>query len=182
MELIKEEIIFQWKIIEVVQQTVKIWDKELLREIARRSPGVRLIITDGDKILLTKEFRRELNAEDYRLPGGKVFDTLVEYNKHKENIDPHCLIAAKRECEEETGLIPLDISLFHISKVGTTMERDLYYYVVTKFTAHEKWQHLELWENILVEWKTKDEVMEIIRQWWMQEDRSMGILMRFLSL
>ena len=182
MELVKEEIVFQWKIIEVVQQTVKVWDKELLREIARRSPGVRLIIIDGDKILLTKELRRELNNFDYRLPGGKVFDTLVEYNKHKKVIESYCLAAVKRECEEETGLVPQDISLYHVSKVWATIEWDLYYYVITKFIAHEKWQHLELWENILVEWKTKDEVMEIIRQWWMQEDRSMGVLMRFLSL
>jgi 8-oxo-dGTP pyrophosphatase MutT (NUDIX family) len=63
---------------------------------------VRLIITDGDKILLTKEFRRELNQEDYRLPGGKVFDTLKEYNAYRQNIEPSCLVAAKRECEEET--------------------------------------------------------------------------------
>ena len=182
MELIKEEIVFQWKLIEVVQQTVKIWDKELLREIARRSPGVRLIITDGDKILLTKEFRRELNTFDYRLPGGKVFDTLDEYNTNKDDIENYALIAVKRECEEETGLIPQDISLFHVSKVWATIERDLYYYVIRKFTAHEKWQQLETGENISVERKTRDEVMEIIKQWWMQEDRSVGVLMRFLSM
>jgi len=38
MQLIKEEIVFQGKLIEVVQQTVKIGDKELLWEIAKRSP------------------------------------------------------------------------------------------------------------------------------------------------
>jgi 8-oxo-dGTP pyrophosphatase MutT (NUDIX family) len=181
MELIKEEIVFQWKLIEVVQQTVKVWDKELLREIARRSPGVRLIIMDGDKILLTKEFRRELNQEDYRLPGGKVFDTLVEYTTYRKDIAPHCLVAAKRECEEETWLIPQDISLYHISKVGATIERDLYYYVITKYTDHEKWQQLDVGENISVEWKTRKEVMEIIKQWWMQEDRSVGVLMRYMA-
>ena len=182
MKLIKEELVFQWKLIEVVQQTVKVWDKELLREIARRSPGVRLIITDGDKILLTKEFRRELDTFDYRLPGGKVFDTLVEYNEYKKNIETHCLVAAKRECEEETWLIPQDISLFHVSKVWATIERDLYYYVIIKFTDHEKWQQLETGENISVEWKTKKEVMDIIKQWWMQEDRSVGVLLRFLQI
>lgn len=181
MQLIKEEIVFEWTLIEIVQQTVKVWDKELLREIARRSPGVRLIITDGDKILLTKEFRRELNQEDYRLPWGKVFDTLVEYNKHRKDIEPSCLVAAKRECEEETWLLPQDISLYYISKVWATIERDLYYYIITKFTTHEKWQQLEPWENISVEWKKREEVMDIIKQWWMQEDRSVGVLMKFLA-
>ena len=32
-------------------------------------------------IQLSKEFRSELNGYDYRLPGGKVFDTLEEYEK-----------------------------------------------------------------------------------------------------
>ena len=102
MELIKETIVFQGKIIEVVQQLVKIGDKELTWEIARRSPGVRMIICDGDKILLTKEFRRELDMIDYRLPGGKVCDTLVEYNEHRKDIEQQALIAVNRECEEET--------------------------------------------------------------------------------
>lgn len=181
MQLIKEEIVFQWKIIEVVQQTVKVWDKELLREIARRSPGVRLIITDGDKILLTKEFRKELNGFDYRLPWGKVFDTLQEYTMHKDDKEKYALLAVHRECEEETGLIPKDISLYHVSKVWSTVERDLYYYVITKFAVHEKWQQLEFGETISVEWKTREEVMDIIKQWAMQEDRSVGVLMRFLA-
>jgi len=63
---------------------------------------VRLIICDGDKILLTKEYRSEVDTVDYRLPGGKVFDTLIEYNKHKSDIENHALIAVQRECEEET--------------------------------------------------------------------------------
>ncbi len=181
MELIKEDIVFQWNLIEVVQQTVMVWDKKLLREIARRAPGVRLIIIDGDKILLTKEFRRELDAEDYRLPGGKVFDTLVEYNKHRYDIEPYCLIAAKRECEEETWLIAQNISLLYISKVWATIERDLYYYVITKFTAHEKWQQLELWEDITIEWKNKEEILALIKMWAMREDRSVWVLLQYLQ-
>jgi 8-oxo-dGTP pyrophosphatase MutT (NUDIX family) len=181
MKLIKEEIVFQWKIIEVVQQTVKVEDKELLREIARRSPWVRLIICDSDKILITKEFRREVNTDDYRLPGGKVFDTLKEYNEHRDDIKKYALLWVKRECEEETWLIPEDISLYHISKVWATMERDLYYYVITKFSHHEKGQQLELWENITVEWKTKEEILTIIKNWWMHEDRSVWVLLRYLS-
>jgi len=181
MQLIKEEIVFQWKIIEVVQQTVKIGDKELLREIARRSPWVRLIICDGDKILLTKEFRREFNTEDYRLPWGKVFDTLKEYNEHRDDVDNYSFVAVKRECEEETWLIPLDISLYHVSKVWATIERDLHYYLIQKFTHHEEWQQLELGENITVEWKTKQEIRAIIKSWWMQEDRSVGVLLRYLQ-
>ena len=181
MKLIKEEIVFQWRLIEVVQQTVKVGDKELLREVARRSPGVRLIICDGDKILITKEFRKELDTYDYRLPGGKVFDTLTDYNEHRNDIEQYALMWVKRECEEETWLIPHDISLYYISKLWATMEWDLYYYVITKFSHHEKWQQLELWENITVEWKNKEEISFLIKKWAMHEDRSVGVLLRYLS-
>jgi methylthioribose-1-phosphate isomerase len=70
--------------------------------------------------------------------------------------------------------------LYSISKNWTTMEWDLYYYVVEKFTVHEKWQQLESGEDIQVERKNKDEILEIIKSWCMQEDRSVGVLMRYL--
>ena len=181
MKFIKETIVYEWKIFEVVQQLVKIWDKEIVFEIARRSPGVRLIICDGDKILLTKEYRKELKGYDYRLPGGKVFDILVDYNIHKKNIKKYARIAAQRECEEETGLVIQDISLFYVSKAGATIERDLYYYVINKFTQHAKWQHVEHGEDIVVEWKNKKEILSLIKKWAMHEDRSVGVLLRFLS-
>ena len=48
-----------------------------LFELAKRSPGVRVLITDGDKILLNKERRHELDGGfDLRLPGGKVYDDI----------------------------------------------------------------------------------------------------------
>jgi len=181
MKLLKEKIVFQWKIIKVVHQLVKIEDKEFVFEIAKRSPWVRLIICNRDKILLTKEYRKELKGLDYRLPGGKVFDTLAEYNKNKKNIKKYAPIAAKRECEEEVWLIPQDPILYHISTAWATIERDLYYYIVKKFKRHTKWQQLEVWEYIDVEWKTKKEILSLIKKWAMHEDRSVGVLLRYLS-
>lgn len=50
-----------------VEQNDRGWEK------VARAPGVRLILDDqkAGKILLTREFRRELGDYDYRLPGGK---------------------------------------------------------------------------------------------------------------
>ncbi len=181
MKLLKEKTVFTWKIIEVVHQLVKICNQEFVFEIAKRSPGVRLIIQDKGKILLTKEFRKELKWFDYRLPWGKVFNTLTEYNKNKKNIKKFALAAAKHECEEETGLIPQDAILYYISKAWATIERDLYYYIVKKFKRHEKWQQLEAGEDIAVQRKTKKEILALIKKWEMREDRSVGVLMRYLS-
>ncbi len=181
MKLLKEKVVFQWKILEIVHQLVQIDGQELVFEIARRSPGVRLIICNKNKILLTKEYRKELKGWDYRLPGGKVFDTLAEYKKNKKDIKKYARIAAKRECEEEVGLVPQDPKLYCVSQAWATVERDLYYYIVTKFVAHTAWQQLEVWEYIDVEWKTKKEILALIKKWAMHEDRSVWVLMRYLS-
>lgn len=51
--------------------------KTIKRKLVRRPPGVRaIIINENNQILLSKEFRYELNTFDYRLPGGKVFDSI----------------------------------------------------------------------------------------------------------
>lgn len=180
MKVIKEDIVFQWKIIEVVNQTVQIGEKEVIFEMAKRSPGVRLIICDETRFLITKEFRKELNDFDYRLPGGKVFNTLSEYNEKKNDIETYALAAAKNECKEETWLIAEDIALHYISHAWATIERDLYYYIVKKFTPNDKGQELELWENITVEWKTKQELLTLIKSWAMHEDRSVGVVLKYL--
>lgn len=46
---------YKGKIVEVVEFDVEQAGKQMVFECARRSPGVRLIIPKGDKILLTKE-------------------------------------------------------------------------------------------------------------------------------
>ena len=60
----QETILYQGKIFAIVQQNVG--GKSF--EIARRSPGTRLLIPKDGRILLTKERRHEYNTYDYRLP------------------------------------------------------------------------------------------------------------------
>ena len=101
----KEEIRYKGKLFEVVSEPVEIDGKTFAFEKVRRSPGVRLIIGDGQgNIMLTREFRRELSEFDYRLPGGKVFDSLDEFNKFKQskgNIIEKAKQAALKEAKEE---------------------------------------------------------------------------------
>ncbi len=54
--------------------------------MVRRPPGIRALIVNNDnQILLSKEFRYELNDWDYRLSGGKVFESLNDYKVALEN-------------------------------------------------------------------------------------------------
>ena len=77
-----EVITHRGRMIEIVTQQMRVGSEEIVFEKARRSPGTRLLITSPDhNILLTREYRGEIGGWDYRLPGGKVFDSLEEYSQ-----------------------------------------------------------------------------------------------------
>ncbi len=179
----KERIAYEGKIFEVVKQLMKIGNKEIEFEVARRAPGVRLLIVKQNKILITKEFRTEINGSDYRLPGGKVFDTLAEYRKareHNANILVSAEAAARKECREEVGLTPLKISHFYTAHAGATVEWDLYYFLVEDFKESQEGQQLEDGEHISVEWKTFPEVKKMCLEHEIKEDRSVAVLLQFI--
>ena len=140
-----EKIVYQGKIVELLEYPVLINGKENIFEKARRSPGVRLIIRTSDgQFILNREKRHEFGLEeDLRLPGGKVFDSLIEYNDFLLKYDKKELLgkakeAAVREAIEEAGIKPTEIEFLSVSKCGATMEWDLYYFFVTKYEEVEK--------------------------------------------
>lgn len=184
--LCNEEIRYQGKIFEVVSESVEIDGKTFEFEKVRRSPGVRLIIGDGQgNILLTREFRRELSEFDYRLPGGKVFDTLDEFNEFnqgKGNIIEKSKQAAIKEAREETGYVLPALEHYSTSKLGATVEWDLLYFVATVDKSKQGIQELETGENIEVVWLGEEEVKRLILESdSFSEERSVATLMKFLQ-
>ena len=178
-----ERISYQGKMLEIVEQPMRAGEKSFTREFARRSPGVRLIVPTHDgTILLTREYRPELKAYDYRLPGGKVIDTLEEYNsflKTGADIKAKAREAAEREAKEEVGIVVKDAELFAVSRCGLTVEWDLYYFVVT---AHEQSvQELEAGEDITVVPTEISEARKMCLDGRINEERSALILLRYLS-
>jgi 8-oxo-dGTP pyrophosphatase MutT (NUDIX family) len=178
-----EKITYQGKLIEVVEQKLSIGDKQILREFARRSPGTRLIIPTKDgKILLTKEFRFELQGYDIRLPGGKMLDTLEEYNaflKSGQDLAEKAREAARKEAREEVGIVVKDIEFFGISRCGTSVEWDLYYFVVKAYDKGET--ALELGEDITALPTDVKEVKNMCLDGRIQEERSALMLLRYLN-
>lgn len=177
-----ETITHKGNIIEVVQKKININGKEKTFEFARRSPGTRLIIPKGNTILLSKEFRSEINGYDYRLPGGKVFDSLDVYNEAIENnvdINESAKVGAIKEAKEEVGINVKDLSLFHKSICGATVMWDLFYFVVNGFTEGE--QNLEDGEDITFEFIDKEKVKEMCLDGSISEERSALVLLRFLN-
>jgi len=177
-----ERITYQGKIVEVVEEEVEQQGSVRTFEYARRSPGARLIIPKGDQILITKEFRHEHGTYDYRLPGGKVFDTLAEYNAalaSGTDLTNAAERAAIKEAREEAGIDAKKLSFFHRSICGATVVWDLYYFVVEEFVKSQ--QELEEGEDISIEFLDREAVRRMCLDGSIGEERSAFILLRYLD-
>ncbi|MCH5167002.1 MAG: NUDIX hydrolase [Erysipelotrichales bacterium] len=159
--------------------------KTIKRTMVRRSPGIRALIVDkeNNKVLLSKEFRYELNEWDYRLPGGKVFDNLEDYKEAINNNDVIKYVekTVPKEVMEEVGIIVKNQNLIKVSKDGASVIWDLYYYEITDYEISNDGPHLE--ENELVDgyvWKSFDEVIDLCINSSIHEDRSVGVLLTYI--
>ena len=184
MQNANEKIVFEGKMIEIVHQTFVTNGKEKIHERGRRAPGVRLIIeTPLGESLISKEQRPSI-GEDFRLPGGKVFDSLKEYkdflatNPTEENILAKAKEAAVKEGEEEIGIRGTDIELFGISNCGGSLDWDLYYFVVKDYEVGE--QNPEDGEKIEPIKVSKEKLKELALSGAMQEDRSVAMILKYL--
>ena len=179
----KEVIVVRGKLFELVQMPQP--DGRVF-EVARRAPGVRVIIADrtSRKVLLTKEFRRELGAYDYRLPGGKVFDSLTEFEAFRKSgadiLEP-ASAKAKAEAAEEAGMIVDGVKLYKKSTLGATVEWDLFVFEATKWRERQGGQALEDGEQVdEVNWYDFDEAEQMIVRGDMQEERIALVLLQWL--
>ena len=164
-----------------MQQNDKGWER------AVRAPGVRIIIDDEEsgKILLTREYREELGGYDYRLPGGKVFDSLSEYLDFQANdgdIESAATEKVKQESIEESGYEISNPELITRSVNGATVGWDLFVFATKDFRRHENGQRLERGEQIETDnWFAYDEIIEMLRRGDMQEGRIAFELWRYIS-
>jgi ADP-ribose pyrophosphatase len=156
-------------------------------ELALRAPGVRVIIPDvkARKLLLTREYRRELSGYDYRLPGGKVFDSLKEYEAFLSSgtdiLNP-ASTKAIAESAEEAGIDVEAVKLFKKSTLGATVQWDLFVFEATGWRERETGQALEPGEVVdEIVWVTYSDVRAKILAGDMQEERIALILLQWLA-
>lgn len=178
-------IVYQGKMFEIVT-----WEGKpgVTFEAAVRAPGVRLLIEtekDGAKaLLMTREIRREAGGYDFRLPGGKVFDSLLELDAHRASEDaiaPLAEIAAKKEGKEEAGISGGTYTLLEVSKAGASVEWDLHYFHVQDADIGE--QDLEEHEQGDIETVTlsAEEIFAKLSQREIKEGRSADMLWSWLQ-
>lgn len=179
-----EEIFAKGKLFELLHLKQ---DDGRVFEVARRAPGVRLIIHDkpAGKIMLTKEYRRELGEWDYRLPGGKVFDSLDEFEAFRESSED-IIEAAKtkaiEEAQQEAGVEIASLELYKKSVLGATVEWDLYVFETDNWQLSVEGQELEVGEKIEADnWVSYDEARQMALNGSMQEERIALILLQWLE-
>ena len=179
-----ETIVAKGKIFELVHIEQ---DDGRVFEVARRAPGVRLIIHDVEqgKLLLTREFRHELGEWDYRLPGGKVFDSLDEYEAFRasgNDIVETAKAKAIEEAQQEAGVEITELALYKKSVLGATVEWNLYVFETTDWQLNVEGQELEMGEKIEADtWVSYDEARIMILDGSMREERIALILLQWLK-
>ena len=159
--------------------------KNIKRTMVRRPPGIRALIVNKEKkqILFSKEFRYELNGWDYRLPGGKVFDSLDDYKQSLLNNDvmEHVEKTVPKEVLEEIGFVVTNPKLIKVSKDGAGVIWDLYYYEITEYEQSDHGPQLE--ENEIItgyEWKSYEEIIKLCKENQIHEDRTVGVLLTYI--
>lgn len=168
------------------EHTINNQKKLIKRKMVRRPPGVRALIlnkNDNQKILLSKEFRYELDKWDYRLPGGKVFDTLDLYKEAiaRNDVQKYVDESVAKEVLEEVGLIVKSQKLLKISHDGAGVIWDLFYYEIKDYVESLDGAHLE--ENEFVEgyvWKSFDEIIKMCIEQKINEERTVGVLLSYI--
>ena len=158
--------------------------KHIKRNMVRRPLGIRaLIVNKKNQILLSKEFRYELNDWDFRLPGGKVFELLEDYKVALEHdtVMESVLQTVPKEVLEEVGLIVDNPRLLKDSKDGAGVIWDLYYFEIRDYRKSESGPQLEEDEVIHgYQWYEFDEIINMCQKNQIHEDRSVGVLLTYI--
>ncbi len=187
----KEEVVYDGNLFQVLhrtkQSTFRVGENEISKtiqyELVRRPPGVRAIIVNQAQILLTHEFRYELDRWDYRLPGGKIYDSNKEYQISRQNysLDSDIVKKLKQEIREETGIDIKKYRKINVSQSGLTVEWDLHYFVIYDFTLQEsKTVQKSEYEFIEHKWVDFSTALNLCLDGMISESRSAFEIMRFI--
>lgn len=185
MNIPSPTVVYRGKMFEVVHFEGK---PGVTFEAAVRSPGVRLLIecdVDGLKgLLMTREIRREAGGVDYRLPGGKVFDSLGELDAFRNgggDMMPEAERAAAKEGREEAGVSGGMLSFVSVARAGASVEWDLFYFQLKNAEFGD--QELEETEqgDIDTVRLSAREIFDKLVAGEVQEGRSADVLWRWLA-
>ena len=161
---IKSEQIYKGRVVSLKKDTVLCPNgEESLREIITHRGGVGILVKVGDKFIIEKQFRYALGKEIYELPAGKL------------EADEEPLEAAKRECLEETGYRPLEMS--HLGDMSPTCGYSteiIHFYYCPKSEKAER--HLDSDEVIDLMYLSLEEIENMIKEDQIIDSKILAVL------
>lgn len=148
---VSSKTVFQGKIIDVRVDMVALPNGEIAqRDIVKHPGGVGIVaITDDDKIIMVKQFRKPIEKAIYEIPAGKL-----DKNEEVEK-------CGRRELMEETGAVADNfIYLGYMYPSPGFDDEVTHMYLATGLHFGES--NLDEDEFLDVEYFTKDEVLSMI--------------------
>ena len=162
---LSSEMKFDGKLIKVTYDIADVNGKEAWREVVHHPGASAVVAIDEDnRIIMEKQFRYALNDYLLEIPAGKL----------DAGEDP--LVCAKRELEEETGIIASDwISLGTIATSPGFCNEVIHLYVAKGLSKGEI--HWDEDEYVEVERYTFDELLQRIKEEKIKDSKSLSALL-----
>ena len=162
---LSSEMKFDGKLIQVTYDIAEVNGKEAWREVVHHPGASAVVAIDEDnRIIMEKQFRYALNDYLLEIPAGKL----------DAGEDP--LVCAKRELEEETGIVASEwISLGTIATSPGFCNEVIHLYVAKGLSKGEI--HWDEDEYVEVERYTFDELLQRIKEEKIKDSKSLSTLL-----
>lgn len=162
---LSSEMKFDGKLIKVTYDITEVNGKESWREVVHH-PGASAVVAidEENRIIMEKQFRYALNDYLLEIPAGKL----------DKGEDP--LVCAKRELEEETGIIASEwISLGTIATSPGFCNEVIHLFVAKGLSKGEI--HWDEDEYVEVERYTFDELLQRIQEEKIKDSKTLSALL-----
>ena len=162
---LSSEMKFDGKLIKLTYDIADVNGKEAWREVVHHPGASAVVAIDEDnRIIMEKQFRYALNDYLLEIPAGKL----------DAGEDP--LVCAKRELEEETGIVASEwISLGTIATSPGFCNEVIHLYVAKGLSKGEI--HWDEDEYVEVERYTFDELLQRIKEEKIKDSKSLSALL-----
>lgn len=162
---LSSEMKFDGKLIKVTYDIADVNGKKAWREVVHHPGASAVVAIDEDnRIIMEKQFRYALNDYLLEIPAGKL----------DAGEDP--LVCAKRELEEETGIIASEwISLGTIATSPGFCNEVIHLYVAKGLSKGEI--HWDEDEYVEVERYTFEELLQCIKEEKIKDSKSLSALL-----
>ena len=162
---LSSEMKFDGKLIKVTYDVAEVNGKEAWREVVHHPGASAVVAIDEDnRIIMEKQFRYALNDYLLEIPAGKL------------DVGEDPLVCAKRELEEETGIIATEwISLGTIATSPGFCNEVIHLYVAKGLSKGEI--HWDEDEYVEVERYTLDELLQRIKEETIKDSKTLSALL-----